>query len=118
LRKARGRINTQAEIRYGRSPPPGLAEPELLHEAAHVIMIVAHPKAGFDNGGQTRRGPAVVGKSVNARALRENVGNELQLLPAQAAGPAGRPPFPQGLPTFLLQGPIPPRSRGAANAEF
>ena len=83
-----------------------------------MIVIVANTESRIDYGSQPGGRPSIVGKAVNDRALREDIGDHEELFPGEAARTSGGAPLLKRLDPLLPQGPIPPRSCGAANTKL
>jgi hypothetical protein len=54
-----------------------------------MITVVVHAKLALNHGRHARRGPVIVAETVRQRTVVINLRHAIQLLPAQAAGPAG-----------------------------
>ena len=71
-----------------------LTQSQLIDQTADVVAIVAHPELAFDDHRQARRGPALVRVSMGRGRLTINLGETVQLLDRETAGPArGFAPF-------------------------
>jgi len=66
-----------------------LAQSQFVKKPADVIAIVVDGKLGLNYGRHARRGPMIVGETVRHGTVAINLRHAVQLLPGQAAGPAG-----------------------------
>jgi hypothetical protein len=85
----------------------GLAEAESMHQAAHVILVIADSEAPFDGLGQARGGPAVVRKTESRSAIRMDANDFGLLILSEPAGASGGAATPQTFDAFVIQGALP-----------
>ena len=100
--KRQYRVSPGAEILCSPRSAFRFSKPQFLHQPPNVIVVVVDSESGLDDSSEPRRGPAVVGESVEDRALSIDIGNELQLLAAEPAWPPRRAAFPQRIHSPLL----------------
>src|ERR1019366_6613445 len=98
--------------------PDARAQAEPVHDAAHMVRIVAHPEAPVDGLPETQGRPAIALETSLSRAGMVDLGSAVELFRVQSAGTAGRAPFPQRFHALDAQRAAPARRRGAAHAEF
>ena len=92
------------------------AQPEFMHQAADVILIVPDCEFALDGFREPAGGPAIPGKTVGGCTFEIHLAYRVDLIGGQPAGTASGAPFAQTIHAFLHDGSLPARRGCAAHA--
>src|SRR5579863_6288795 len=113
---SRGRCCRRRPGRCRRVYKPPLTQPELVHQAPDVVLIVTDSKVLLDRRGEAAGCPAIVQKTMCRRTLEIHLPDSLHLIGCEATGATGRAPSNHSFEAFVNDGSMPAGRRGAADA--
>lgn len=95
-----------------------LAEAEGVHQTADMILVIADVEALLDGFREARGGPAVIREAKNDSTTRMNSNDLGFLVLGEPAGATRCTAATQTFDAFVIQGALPARRSGPANAEL